>query len=51
VTLVHDDQIEEVRGELPVDVLLLLGAGHRLIEAEVDLEGLVHRAVGDLGHA
>ena len=49
VTLVHEDQIEEVRGELPVDVLLLLGAGHRLIEAEIDLERLVHPAVGDLG--
>jgi hypothetical protein len=50
VTLVDDDQIEEVRGELLVDVLFLLGAGDGLIEAQVDLEGLVHRAVGDLGH-
>ena len=49
VTLVHEDQIEEVRGELPVDFLLLLGPGHGLIEAEIDLKRLVHPAVGDLG--
>ncbi len=51
MTLVHKDEIEEVRGELFVDVLLRIEAGHRLIEAEIDLERLVHRAVGDLGHS
>jgi hypothetical protein len=50
VTLVDNHEVEEIRGELLVDVLLLLGAGDSLIEAEVDLESLVHRAVGDLGH-
>jgi hypothetical protein len=41
MALVHDDQVEEVRGELLVDVLLFLGAGDGLIEAEVDLVRLV----------
>ena len=50
VALVHDDEVEEVGRELLVDVLLFLGAGDGLVEAEVDLEGLVDRAVGDLGH-
>ena len=50
MALVDDDQIEEVRRELLVDVLLFLGAGDGLVEAEVDLVGLVDRAVGDLGH-
>ena len=50
VALVDDDQVEEVRRELLVDVLLFLGAGDGLIEREVDLEGLVDGAVGDLGH-
>ena len=50
VALVDDDQVEEVGRELLVDVLLLLGAGDGLVEAEVDLERLVDRAVGDLGH-
>ena len=38
VTLVDDDQVEEVRRELLVDVLLFLRAGDGLVEAEVDLE-------------
>ena len=50
MALVDDDEVEEVRRELLVDVLLFLGAGDRLVEAEVDLEGLVDRAVGDLRH-
>ena len=50
VALVHDDQVEEVRRELLVDVLLFLGAGDRLIERQVDFEGFVDLAVGDLGH-
>jgi hypothetical protein len=37
VPFIDKDQIEEVWGELLVDVLLLLGAGHRLIEAEIYL--------------
>jgi hypothetical protein len=41
MALVDDDQVEEVGRELLVDVLLFLGAGDRLIEREVDLEGLV----------
>ena len=50
VTLVHDDEIEEIRRELLVDVLVLLGAGDGLVEAEIDLECLVHLAMGDLRH-
>ena len=50
MALVNDDEIEEVLGELLVDVGLLFSAGDGLIEAEIDLEGLVHRAVGDLRH-
>ncbi len=50
MALVDDDQVEEVGRELLVDVLLFLGAGDGLIEGEVDLEGLVDRAVRDLGH-
>ena len=45
-----DDQIEEVGGELFVDVLFFLGPGDRLVQAEVDFVRLVDRAVGDLGH-
>ncbi len=33
-----------------VDVLVLLGAGDGLVEAQVDLECLVHLAMGDLRH-
>ena len=50
MTLIDDDQVEEVRGELLVDVGLLFGSGHRLVEAQVDLEGLVGVAVRDLRH-
>ena len=50
MALVNDDQVEEVRGELLEDVLLRLGSRDRLVEREVDLERLVHLAVGDLGH-
>ena len=50
MALVHNDEVEEVLGELLINVVLLLGAGDGLVEAEVDLEGLVHRAVRDLRH-
>ena len=50
MALIDDDEIEEIRGKRFVDVLLFLGASDGLIEAEVNLEGLVHRAVGDFGH-
>ena len=50
VTLVHDDQVEEVRGELFIDVLLLLRSRDGLIERQVDFECLIDRAIGDLGH-
>ncbi len=50
MALVHDDQVEEVRRELLVDVLLFLGAGDGLVERKVDLKRLVGGAVGDLGH-
>ena len=50
VTLVHDDQVEEVRGELFVDVLLLLRSRDGLIKRQVDFECFIDRAMGDLGH-
>ena len=50
VALVDDDQVEEVGRELLVDVLLFLGAGDSLVEAEVDLKRFVGGAVGDFGH-
>ena len=50
VALINDDEIEEIRGELLVDVPLFLGAGDGLIERQVDLVGLVHLAVDDFGH-
>ena len=50
MALVDDDQIEEVGAELLVDVSLFFGAGHRLIEREVDLIGLVGLPLLDLGH-
>ena len=50
VAFVHHHQVEEIGGELTVDVALLLAAGHRLVEGEVDFIGLVDGAVGDFGH-
>ncbi len=39
MALVDDDQVEEAGRELAVELLALLRAGDRLIEAEIDLEG------------
>ena len=50
VAFVDDDEVEEIRAELAVDVPFFLGAGDGLVEREVDLVGLVDRAVLDLGH-
>ncbi len=50
MTLVNDDQIEEVGGELGVDVLFFFRPRDRLIEAQIDLVGLVDLSVRDLGH-
>ena len=50
MTLVDDDQVKEIRGELRVDVLLFLNAGHGLVEAEVNLECLIDGTVRNLGH-
>lgn len=50
VALVDNHQVEEVRGELFVDVLLVLAAGDGLIERQVNLVGRVYCSVGDLGH-
>src|SRR3546814_750181 len=50
MALVDYDEIEKVRRELLVDVLVFLGAGDGLVEAEIDLESLVHRPIGDLSH-
>ena len=50
VALVDHHQVEEVRRELLVDVLLVLAAGNGLVERQVNLVGRVNRSVGDLGH-
>jgi hypothetical protein len=41
MALVDHNQIEETRREPPVELLALLRAGDRLIEAEIDFEGRV----------
>src|SRR5262249_7375395 len=41
MTLIDYDQVEEVRREVTEDLLALLRAGDRLIEAEIDLVGRV----------
>src|SRR5207247_1824026 len=50
MALIDDHEIEELGGELLEDVPCLLGSRDRLVEGEVHLERLVHRAVCDLGH-
>ena len=50
MTFIDDDQVEKVRGELLIDVLLFLSAGDGLIQAEIDLKRFIHRAVGDFRH-
>ena len=45
VALVDDDQVEEIRGELPVELLPFLGAGDGLVEGEVNLVGGVDAAL------
>jgi hypothetical protein len=50
MAFVDDDQVEEIRRELLVDVLFFFVAGDRLIEREIDFEGLVGLPVDDLGH-
>ena len=51
MALVNHDKVEEIRGEFLVDVLVLFSAGHRLVERQIDLKGLVDGAVADLGHS
>lgn len=50
MTFVDHDQIEEVGGELFVDVLLFISATDRLIKRQVDFIRLVDFSVFDLGH-
>ena len=50
VALVDDDQIEEIRRELLVDVFLFLVTGDGLIQRQVDFVGFVYLALLDLGH-
>ena len=50
MALVHHDEVEEIGRKLFVDILFLLGAAHRLVETQVDLERLVHAAVRDFRH-
>ena len=47
MTLIDDDQVEEIGRKLGVDVLLGLGAGDGLVKAQVDLEGFVDGAIGE----
>lgn len=54
VAFVDDDQVEEAGGEFPKQLLPLLRAGDRLVEAEIDFVGGVDQALavhrcGDLG--
>ncbi|MDT4838060.1 hypothetical protein FQZ97_718060 [compost metagenome] len=50
VAFVDYHQVEEVRRELLVDVLLFFGASDGLVQRQVDLVGGVDLALGDLGH-
>lgn len=50
VAFVDHDQVEEVAGELLVDVHLFFSTSHRLIERQVDFVGGVYLASGDFGH-
>ena len=50
MTLVDDDEVEEVAGDGFEDFVLLVGAGEGLVEAEMDLVGGVDLAVLDFGH-
>lgn len=50
VAFVDHDQVEEVAGELLVDVHLFFGTGDGLIERQVDFVGGIDLAFGDFGH-
>lgn len=50
MTFVNHDQIEEIRRELLVDVMLFSGACDSLIKAQIDFIRLVDGAIRDLGH-
>ena len=50
VAFVDYDQVEEVAGELLVDVHLFFSAGDSLIERQVDFVGGVDLTLGDFGH-
>ena len=50
MTLVDNDEVEEVRGELLEDVLGFFSTRDCLVESQVDFEGLVDLAVRDLSH-
>lgn len=50
MAFVDHDQVEEVAGELLVDVHLFISAGDGLIERQVDLVGGINLASGDFGH-
>ena len=50
VTLVHDDQVEEVGRKLAIDILPFLRPRDSLVEGEVNFVGFVHLALDDFGH-
>ena len=50
VTFVHHDEIEEVGGELAINLLPFLLACHGLIERQIDFVVLLNLAIGNLVH-
>ncbi len=50
MTLVDHDEVEKVRRELLIDILLLLRATDRLVKREVDFESFIGASIGNLRH-
>ena len=50
MALIYDNEIEEIRRKLLVDILILFGARDGLVERQVDFKGFVGSAVCDFGH-
>ena len=50
MALVHHDQVEKIPGDSLEYLVRFLGAGQRLIEAQVDFVGGIDLAVTHLGH-
>jgi hypothetical protein len=50
MAFVDDDEVEEVGGELFVDVLGFFGACDGLVEGEIDFVGFIDLPLFDFGH-